>query len=258
MRQLTSNLRLVLCALTFVIAGCGGGGDGGGGACSALRIAGGEACGDGSHSVVALFVERDQGLATCTGTYVSLTSVLTAAHCVRGARAVLVASRENVVEATSSKIHPSYNGSVTSAFDIAILKVSPSSRTVPIPILLSRSPEIGEELITYGYGLDESGSDVIERVRAGEIPLRAATVAYGGYDQGTETVTTVSGSTCAGDSGGPVLAKGSDGTLGIVGITRSGPSGCSAEPGRETDLASLGSRGALDFVGSEVLDAAYN
>ena len=71
-------------------------------------------------------------------------------------------------------------------------------------------------------------------------------------------MSTGAGSTCPGDSGGPVLAKNGSGSYGIIGITRSGPEGCSADRGRPSFLSSTQSNGAVDFITREVPDVSVN
>lgn len=248
----------------ILICGCGGGGGGGdvgGGACDALKIAGGESCsGQANVALVLGNNPRAGAIENCTGAYVSLTSVLTAAHCFQGVSDVTVVSRGNLRQAVQVFIHPLYNGSVGSPFDMAVVKVDrPLEGAGPVPILLSRSPDPGETVVTYGYGLDESGNLAIDRIQSGSEPLKATTTAYVNFDQGTDVVVSTGvGSTCGGDSGGPFLAKSESGQYGIFAITRAGPKGCGAPAGRPSFLSSTQTNGGLNFLTAVVPDLAVN
>lgn len=248
--------------LLVILTACGGGGGGSDSACAIGRIAGGEQCSDGSANIALIipFNSRGEGLGHCTGSYISLTSVLTAAHCFpRGTSGVAIISRGNERFATSLSTHPFYNGSIASPFDMAILKTNaPLAGGGPLPILLSRNPVDGEQVAAYGYGLDESG-DFEDRILNGQAPLKATFTTFAGYFNGTAAiVSSGKGITCSGDSGGPVVAKSSSGSYGIIGITRAGPEGCSAEEGRPSFLSSTQSQGAVDFITALVPDVAVN
>ena len=254
------KVALLAGCLFFVSCG-GGGGEGSSSACDALKIAGGETCSEGQSNVALVLGNIPSGLVeNCTGAYVSLTSVLTAAHCFEGVSEVLVVSKGNLRQGVQVTIHPLYDGSVGSAFDMAIIKVDrPLEGSGPVPVLRSRNPEPGESVVTYGYGLDEAGNLATDRVNSGESPLKATTTTFVGYQNGTSViVSTGVGSTCGGDSGGPVLAENANGEYGILGITRAGPAGCGSPAGRPSFLSSTQSNGALSFLTSVVPDLATN
>lgn len=257
-------LNRTLIALSIVaLAACGGGGGGGnGGACGTLqKIAGGDSCGYGAANVALIVTDFQNGkLSQCTGTYISRTSVLTAAHCFLGpVRDIAVVSEDNFRAGVQIIGHPLYNGSVDSPFDMAIVKVDAPLNGGPVPLQLSTTPAIGAEVVAYGYGLDQNYQGALQRIGAGDTPLKATFTTFAGYTQGTAViVSTGAGLTCPGDSGGPVLAQNLSGDYGIIGITRSGPNGCSAEPGRPSALSSTQSNGAIDFILRNVPDAAVN
>ena len=247
--------------LSAILAGCGGGG-GSDNACSALRIAGGDSCGDGAPNVAFILTSDIQGnpIGECTGAYVTLTSVLTAAHCFSSnVASAQIASRGNLRDGTSYYIHDLYDGNVGSAFDMAVIRVDKPLNGSPLPILLSRMPAVDEDVVAYGYGYDENGREAIMRIENGEAPLRATYTTFAGYVSGTAVITsTGAGSTCAGDSGGPVLGKNEAGEYGIIGITRAGPLGCDADKGRPSYLSSTQSKGAIDFLKQVAPDYATN
>ena len=248
--------------LSLTLSACGGGGGGGTGACGSIgKIAGGDSCGEGQANVAFVVTRFTDGtFGSCTGSYISLTSVLTAAHCFQSPVAkVAIASRDNLRSGVQVIVHPAYNGSVDSPFDIAIVKVDRPLSGAPLPILLSSSPVAGDTVVAYGYGTDEFGQDGLDRINLGEIPLKATYTTFAGFDRGTSTIiSTGAGSTCAGDSGGPVLAQNAAGEFGIIGITRAGPNGCNAALGRLSFLSSTQSNGAIDFIEKLAPDAAVN
>jgi len=248
--------------LAFTLSACGGGGGGDTGACGSIgKIAGGDSCGEGQSNVGLVLVEfTDGSVLQCTGSYISLTSVLTAAHCFqRRVAQVAIGSRGNVRSGVQIIVHPGYNGSVDSPFDMAIVKVDRPLSGAPLPLLLSTSPAPGNTVVAYGYGTDEFGQNGIDRINRGEIPLKATYTTFAGYDRGTSTIiSTGAGGTCSGDSGGPVLAQNAAGEFGIIGLTRSGPDGCDAAFGRPSFLSSTQSNGAIYFIVPHAPDAAVN
>lgn len=257
---------LAVILITILLCGCGGGSSSSSSnsACSRIIgepnriIAGGEACG-GQSAVALILVDSSAGVGSCSGSYISQTAVLTAAHCFPGrVREVAIGSLGNIRSGVQVIIHPLYDGSISSPFDMAIVKVNQPLSAGPVPILLSRFPNPGERVVAYGYGLDERGNDALDRINSGQAPLRATFTQFAGSLATAAVVSTGAGSTCQGDSGGPVLAKDQNGNYGIVGITRAGPNGCSAEQGRLVSISSTQTNGAIDFISAYAPDFAVN
>jgi hypothetical protein len=249
----------------LAVSGCGGGEEGSDSSpCSVLsstrKIAGGESCDDGEPNVALLLVTSSAGTAECSGAYISLTSVLTAAHCFDGQpKEASIASKGFLRSGVTYYKHPLYDGRIGSPFDLAIVKVDRPISAAPLPMLISATPTGGEEVVAYGYGNDQNGREALARIQAGEAPLKATYAEYGTYQNGVVTiVSTGEGSQCPGDSGGPVVAKSPKGGYGIIGLTSAGPAGCSADAGRTVGLASTQSNGAIAFISKHVPDVAVN
>jgi hypothetical protein len=262
------NLKQIILSVGITaLIGCGGGGGGGSSACSALKINGGESCQDGGTSLVLVDIYQPAGSFYCTGTIISQTTVLTAAHCLEGRiSAIDVVGRTFRARAAQYFIHPNYRGS-KNGFDLAVVKLSEPVSIAPTPLLVSKgAPASGEELVAYGYGIDESGTDAIQRVRAGEEPLKATYLSFAENLGGVfyQTVSLGSGNTCKGDSGGPILAKNENGQWGIIAVTSFSPLVSNERPCIPTVGGTLAvqsptqSTTAMNFILSVAPDAALN
>jgi hypothetical protein len=249
--------KFVLSCLVVVMAGCGSGGSESS-PCSALKVAGGESCDSGEPKVALLAISEGGMEYTCTGTYISQTAVLTARHCVDGRPAsVLVVSSGHLTDASQVILHP--------YLDLAIVKVSNPIQVAPVSVsLFDYAPTIGEELVAYGYGMDETGAGVLERIQNSEAPLKATSLSFAGSAAGGLYVTASNGSgnTCKGDSGGPVLAKNSAGQYGLIAVTSFSPNVSFTQPcipieaGYLAYDVSLQNAAAADFILNTVPDVS--
>ena len=262
------HIRKIVTALTVaLLVGCGGGGEGSSSACSALKINGGESCDGGVPSVAYLEMVNGANVSTCTGTLISQTAVLTAAHCVAGRPEQIGIAVPGYVRAiTQYFIHPSYRGD-KGGLDLAILKFADPIPVGPTPLLVSSgSPNPGDELVAYGYGRDQEGQGAGERVSAGEAPLKATYLSFYGASNGDfyETISTGSGNLCKGDSGGPILAKNQNGEWGIIAVTSNSPAISETvmcvptKGGTLSYVSSVQSNLAMAFILAHVPDAALN
>lgn len=138
------------------------------------------------------------GGALCTGTFVSDTTLLTAAHCLKGGVAV------GGVKALKVFRNPKYGGQVD-AWDTGVALFPPGTGKKTAS-LLGRSPRQGEAVTIVGFGLNDMiaktgagtkrlGRNKIAAVEQGMVFFDGAATAGEGNGEGS--------SAALGDSGGP-------------------------------------------------------
>lgn len=237
-------------------ASCGGGGGGGenssgSDACSVVssggrkleRIINGDQCERGNTAVVRirLFNSANRELGSCSGTAITQTAILTAAHCFEGgATNVIVETGNASIPSGSIFVDPDFS-SVDAAQlrDAAVIKVSQNLGTQTFPLLTSRNAQVGEEAIIAGYGDDENGDSGV--LRAGPMIVSRVRNTLISADF------TGSGSnTCFGDSGGPFLVS-QGGAYAIAGLTSSGILD-SCDSGDVSTFTNISSARTLNFI----------
>jgi hypothetical protein len=186
----------------------------------------------------------DGYVSTCTGTVLTPTKILTAAHCTVDlpyGTTYVIAGRNNlddengghVVQVQSTMVHQAHTY-VDDAprNDIAVLTLKQAlPNAYPAVSLVAQGDESKYADNTaakiVGYGVTQSGAGDSGTLRAANVPIRSdsnCSVLGPGYDNGTMVCAGNPAAhidTCGGDSGGPLFV----GTV-EVGITSWGPNPC--------------------------------
>jgi len=225
---------LGLC-LTALAAGCGGGGGDGDGGSSGLstnecgrlgltaKIINGTECADTGSPVVLIQLYLGNGtLALCSGTMVTPTQVLTAAHCFTSGdvQAASISENGREVFARSVAVHPGVDEDASGNIfnDAAILNLERTVSLRTLPVIASAKVESGDTIAIYGYGLDQDGE--LGVLRSGSMLVSEVTPNHiFSFFEGDGS------NTCQGDSGGPAIITTSvngAAVTGVVGMTSTG------------------------------------
>ena len=184
-------------------------------------------------AVVALTIDGAEGRSSCTGTIVKVDPetkvghVLTAAHCIMGARSVGVTQGDDRSSADRIRYavldfeaHPSFTGvspgSSNYDYDIGMIRILGVGDTTPVMPMLSPEPlTAGMRVTSVGFGrTTEIGSDAEGRPNTVRNRIDGSVLRAG---PGRFSVRYDGGNICKGDSGGPVVAT-VDGEKFVVGV----------------------------------------
>lgn len=215
------------------------------------NIVGGYVADDSQFPAVGALVSSGQIF--CTGTLISPTRVVTAAHCVYQMTPQSFAMRRadgsgwTLVPVSRAVPHPSYNSSQLTN-DIAYLDLAEAVDFVePLEVNgTMNSAWEGEKLVHVGFGATQGYGGIDNQKRYVEIPttdVAGSQFRYSGYGVNT----------CNGDSGGPALAFNcATGKWVVAGVTSYGDANCT-QYGVDTRVDAF-----RDFIGEagQVVDPA--
>lgn len=154
----------------------------------------------------------------CTGTFVTPTRMITAAHCIENKTdGGLLTINPRVSELPMASVPIDVFGMIqmqkvfgtADGFkDVAVLKFRTAQNVKVMPLCAS-NPQIGQKAYIVGFGLDERGITGVKRV--GDVEVSAIV-----KDQGTLYVESTKVSALPGDSGGPLVSVEGNCIIGIA------------------------------------------
>jgi secreted trypsin-like serine protease len=250
---------LLACMAAVVVAACGGS-DGETASPEALcnsigtqpKILNGTSCGQPEQSsVILLEIVTGSGAARCSGTLLTPTKVLTAAHCLPAdARQVLASAWSSDgnrvrVQAGGWAVHPQFQRSTSLLVnDVAVVFLSSALPNSTMGVLVSEPSAAGQSVFIAGWGEPGFGLAV------GEAILGLVNEVSVGF-----TYTGDLANTCKGDSGGPAF-RSVGGRYGVVGITSTGTV-VRCGNGDRSLFTNVQGGAVINFIRSQAPDAAY-
>ncbi len=217
-----------------------------------IRIINGAACGSLTSSpVVRIYLLSSAGadLGFCSGSMITSSIVLTAAHCFVNSPASVVivygdATDSTSVPARSYNLHPAYIPATSNTVpfnDVALVQLSQALPLPTLPVFLSSALVPGQIASIFGYGKDENGLFDGAQLEGGEMRISGVTENHINAEFDGE-----GSNTCNGDSGGPLVINAATGPA-LIGLTSAGSNpSCLA---KDTSIfTNLQSQSILDFL----------
>lgn len=251
--------KIAVALLILVMSACGGGGGDDSeqlstNACGTLglntKIINGTECSVSGSPVLALnLLSRDGSGSLCSGTLITPTQILTAAHCFVTDPVVSAFTEVDGKRIFGKTVHVHPDAQINASAgiatnDVAILDMEESINRPTVALLTSRSPAIGDTFSIFGYGKDSNGD--IGSLRSGEMRIEDITLNHLIADYEGE-----GSNTCNGDSGGPAIFTLSDGNgTALIGVTSSGTS-ADCQEGDHSFFANLQAPSISSFIRSK-------
>lgn len=173
-----------------------------------------------SKRAVLLLIQSGETITSCTGVVISNRVILTAGHCVKGAKKTGIIAVFNTemtcspgfnasksITSVDILTHEDYKGDSRAKDDLAMVKLEspiPASYR-PQELYDGQSPLSSDDVLMIGYGITSEGKSDSLRLRKtiksfkNEAAQKDQNI---GFDQRT-----ASGGVCTGDSGGPVYVQ---------------------------------------------------
>lgn len=216
------------------------------------KVLNGANCGTPERSsVILLNVATSSGTAVCSGTLITPTKILTAAHCLPGGTRRVLAGLwrgdGTVVGVPASRwaVHPQYQRSTNALLnDAAVIVLQQALPNPTMPLLVSQPSSPGQPIYVAGWGAP--GFDLA----VGFATLTTVNETSIGYTYSGEL-----SNTCSGDSGGPAYRT-VGGQPALIGITSSGTV---VDCGKGDGSLFTNAQGpsVINFIRAQAPEAAY-